>query len=542
MMGLGIWKGPDFIRGLQHNRFLAQAEASVAGGDYRKAMFSLRKALLKRPESIPALRLAADVAERAGSPEAVLWWARLVELEPDNPQHKLEWAEAALRFGDMGAAGNALNTLGDSVVNNADFHKLSAMLAVAMRDPKEAEEHFRQAIKLEPESTSPQFNLAVLQLASTNEAVADEARVTLTRLANRPEVRVEALRHLATDAARQRHYDKAREYTSAIIAEPEVAARDHMLHLSVLSLTATNEVEAFLATAQAGAADSAMEVFEVGTWMLRNGRAQGALDWISSLAEPLRQSQPLPTLLVELYAALGNIKGMIGYLEGQQWGDVDYTRLALLARGYLAQQERTAHDAAWRRALHSASKDARSLSKLAQLARQWNWGTAYEQCLEELVRQSPGNSAIVQELTEVYYAQGKTEALSRLLPRALDRDPTNALVKNNLAMTYLLLGENVPTAHRLAEEAHAQDGANPHFTSTYAYSLLCQDRTEEALKLFESLAPDYYSQNPGAAVYYGLALARAGRIQDAARYLEIASQGRLLPEETNLVAQARAQL
>jgi hypothetical protein len=68
-----------------------------------------------------------------------------------------------------------------------------------------------------------------------------------------------------------------------------------------------------------------------------------------------------------------------------------------------------------------------------------------------------------------------------------------------------------------------------------------QGRTTEALKLIETLKPSELAA-PSVASYYGAILAAAGQSDKARQFLAKAETARILPEELNLVAEARKQL
>ncbi|MGA2240355.1 MAG: hypothetical protein ABSG74_14215, partial [Candidatus Bathyarchaeia archaeon] len=121
---------------------------------------------------------------------------------------------------------------------------------------------------------------------------------------------------------------------------------------------------------------------------------------------------------------------------------------------------------------------------------------------------------------------------------ALQNDPGNPGLMNNLAMTALLLESWDKKPHDLAREAYAKASTNAAFVSTYAYSLLVQQKPAEALKTIEQLSPQQL-EDPGIAAYYGLILKGAGNAPKAKSYLDLASKARLLPEEQKLVEKAR---
>ena len=102
----------------------------------------------------------------------------------------------------------------------------------------------------------------------------------------------------------------------------------------------------------------------------------------------------------------------------------------------------------------------------------------------------------------------------------------------------MLLKLNLSSAHELAKEIHVERPEDAVVTSTYAYSLHLQGRTKEGLTALEKLKPEAL-EDPPVALYYGFLLSAAGQTNKAGKYLELARQATLLPEEKTLLAQAR---
>jgi len=93
----------------------------------------------------------------------------------------------------------------------------------------------------------------------------------------------------------------------------------------------------------------------------------------------------------------------------------------------------------------------------------------------------------------------------------------------------------------MAQETYQTDPNNPFYICTYAYSLLLQNRTQEAAKLITGLKTDDL-KIPSIAAYYGVVLAQAGHSDAAREPLRLAQTGQLLPEEKELVRQAMTRL
>jgi len=128
-----------------------------------------------------------------------------------------------------------------------------------------------------------------------------------------------------------------------------------------------------------------------------------------------------------------------------------------------------------------------------------------------------------------------------LYSQELKRSPSDLAMKNNLAMTALLLDAQELKPHELAREVYEKAPTNAAYVSTYAFSLHLQKKDAEALKVIERLKPQEL-QNPSIAGYYGLILKATGNGAKAKVYLESASKARLLPEEKKLFDRAAAGL
>ena len=54
--------------------------------------------------------------------------------------------------------------------------------------------------------------------------------------------------------------------------------------------------------------------------------------------------------------------------------------------------------------------------------------------------------------------------------------------------------------------------------------------------------PDKLLENPSFATYYAVILADSDQIEEAAKYLELAQRGTLLPQERNLLEKTKTKL
>jgi predicted Zn-dependent protease len=129
----------------------------------------------------------------------------------------------------------------------------------------------------------------------------------------------------------------------------------------------------------------------------------------------------------------------------------------------------------------------------------------------------PEDSRVRKVLAQFYTASSQPrearpelEALSRQLP-------DDAAVLNNLAWTYLELGDK--RAEDVARRAHELAPSNPVIADTYGWILLRQQHTRRAFPLLEQAARAA-AGNAEIQYHYGVALAAVGKSAEARAVLE----------------------
>jgi predicted Zn-dependent protease len=106
-------------------------------------------------------------------------------------------------------------------------------------------------------------------------------------------------------------------------------------------------------------------------------------------------------------------------------------------------------------------------------------------------------------------------------------------------MTALLLKAPEEKPFDLAREVYEANPTNISFASTYAFSLYLQDKSPEALKVFQQFDQKNF-EDPEVSGYYGIILQATSHPRQARIYLDKATRAQvLLPEERRLFAGAR---
>lgn len=537
-VGLLGWGGYRGLVNWQQGQLVRQARAFLQKGDYRSAALSARQALQINVANLEACRIIAEMAELAGSTDAIYWRRRIVELEPSVSANRLEWARTALRFGEAETADRALLSIDAAGRETAAYHAVTAGLALTLKQPRLAESHFAEAVKRDPSNARYHLDLANVRLLSPDPKRLGEARKTLVQLLDDPSLRASALRSLLADAVRADDEGKALPLARHLAADPNAQFEDWLLCLDVLRRAKHADFPTGLRQLQGQAVQNPANLYQLVSWMNVHGMAEEAREWTRSLSKGM-QAEPLVRMaLANCLAGLKDWAGVQALVEPGDWGNLNFIRLAILTRALRENGSGVAWRIQWRAAVTAASADPRALRLLARLVKGWQWKSECEELLWTMARGGSGPKWALQQLYQQYRADGNTRGLRRVLSRALELDPADLVARNNLAHLGLLLGVMPGTAFEEAQKLYRKDPTNPAFASTYAFALHCQNRTAEGLKVLAALSENH-QRIPAVAAYYAILLAANGETERARKYLDRSSPAALLPEEQALLAQAR---
>lgn len=336
---------------------------------------------------------------------------------------------------------------------------------------------------MEPTNQAVVLNLATIRLTSTNKAVADAARFTLENIPANSPMHPVALRYLAADAAARKSYDQAVAYSQAIVGSPAATYTDKIAHLQLLYEAKSPEFPAWRATLEEEAKRAPFHAYALGRWMAMAESPSNALVWLRSLPPTVQTNLPVPLIVTDCQIALADWRGLLAIVERRDWDDAEYYRLSLesLANRHLDETLAAKND--WERAFDLASHRLDRLTRLAQITLSWGWKPECKQVLQEIVLEFPKEQWALDDLISWLYTNGDSAGLADLLSRVYSTNPSDNRLKNNLANISLLRKSDLQTAFRLAREAYDSAPQNPFYISTYAYSLLLQNKAEEAVKV-----------------------------------------------------------
>jgi Flp pilus assembly protein TadD len=541
LLAAGGYAGRKVYRASQRAKLVEQARQHVANGETKEAMACLEKVLRERPNDVAACRLMAQMAEAAHSPAALLWRKRVVALTVTSVEDRLDLTAAALGAGDFFTASNTLHDVSPAGQQTARFHYLAGSLAAALGQPGVAAGHFQEQCRLEPTNPVPRLALAVVQLQGSNSQVWAQARASLQQLSSEPTLGCQAQRELIADALRSQRTNEAVALAGDLVRQTNASFGDVLVRLKVLYLAGRPEFGPELAACQRQAASSLNSLAELARWEMSQIGPDATLAWLDRLPADFRTNQPVALLAAECRTALRDWRGLQLSLEVQDWGELECLRHAFLARSFRGETNETLAKAEWNEALKYASMQERGVIRLQRAIAPWNWAAESQELLGVIVNRYPEETWAAGALTQSFAATGNTRGLLEVWRQALQRSPSDPVLKNNVAMAALLVGANECQPHELAREVYHKAPRSAAYASTYAYSLLVQNKAAEALKVIEQLTPEEL-QDAAVVGYYGLILKAVGQGTKAKPRLEAALKGNVLPEERQLFEQARVGL
>ncbi len=541
VVAVGGWYGRKAYKKSTERNLLNQARHYVNDKDWRNTALCLQRVLQINPMSADASRMMGDLLESGGSPAALSWRIRTAKLQPDNPTNYFAWAQTALKNQELQSAIEALSSVDEKSKSTASYHKLAGAAAWSSGQPADAEKQYLEAMHLEPANPANALNLATVRLASTNEATVAAARTALEQIPPGSDLRLTALRHLVNEADARKAWLQAIAYSSEIVSNTAATFADKITHLQMLRETGHAEAASWLASLKDIARRSTTDAFALGRWMAVTETPAGALSWLHSLPPTIQTNQPVPLIITDCQIATKDWKNLLVSMQKQDWGEAEFYRLAVESLALRSLDQTTASENAWRKALRLTAHRVDRLSRLAQVTATWNWNPERTEVLRQITSEFPHEKWAVNQLSAQLYASGNTRELQDFLTKVHSADPSDIRLKNNLANVFLLRKSELDQAYRMAKEVYDSSPTDPFFISTYAYSLLLQNKQDAALEVASHLKPQYL-KIPSVAAYYGVIQAQFGNKNAAKESLSCAETAKLLPEEKEMVRLAKARL
>jgi predicted Zn-dependent protease len=542
LVAAGSGAGLEKYRQWQQRRLVASAQAFFRQHDNRSAWLAAQQAFNKDPQSAESCKILAAIADGENSPAAILWMQKLVEIEPHNDSHWIRLALTASRFNEPEIATHALGSVSATGRATSAFHQAAAALALAAQQYREAGEHFKSAIALEPQNDSLKISLASLDLVTGDAATAGDARKRLEEFGKNSPLHQVALRALLADARRQNDTARSMRFATELRSDPTANVEDRLPCLEELLREKNPAFDSELLALQNTAGAQPGAVAAVMVWMNAHGFAAKTIAWGGALPASVASQMPVPLALAEAYTAQCDWENLRKLVAKADWGALEFLRLAINARASMENSgavRDSDFDLKWSRAVIATHGNPNAAIMLARLVGGWGWNKEAAQVWWILASQKTGRRFALESLYRIYSDEKNASELCRVAREFYQLEPENPVAKNNLASLDMLLGRDLPEAQRLADENFRQLPNDPVILSTQAFSLYLQKRTKEAVELMATL-PQSALEDPSIAAAYGVMLAANGDREKAQPFLDLAmkNKGKLFKEEAALVAAA----
>ena len=539
LLGYSAYRGYELWK---QGHWMTMAKAYADRNDPNDEILCLKQVLLLNPRNVDACRMMAILTEAQQSRSSLTFREQVLQLNPNSLDDRLALARTALVFHDIITASNALAGVDDAGRKTADYFNVAGEYAVACNQPGTAQSDFAEASRLDPSNFVPQFNLATIELRGSNVLDMAEARITLSRISMNSTniiLRNEADRQLIGDAMRFRDDNTALSYSSHLVQQTNASFPDKLLRLSVLKLTGSDGYDPALASTESEATDTDTRA-DMMLWMIRQNLSAQALAWERTLPASVQTNVPTEILATQCQMLLQDWNGVQKSISKQNWGNLEYTRHAYIARAMRMQGLGAASKAEWDVAVKSATQSS-DLNALFGFASQWGWQEEAQQMLWDIVNAVPQEQWAGEVLAVSLLQNGDTRPLMQLFSIQANRNPADLGIKNNLALTAMLLGEQELNPYDIARDIYQKEPTNSFFACTYALSLHLQGKNADALKVMRQLTPQELEDSERAG-YYGVILKAVGDNANASIYLKRSLKGKLLPEERAMFEKAESGL
>jgi tetratricopeptide (TPR) repeat protein len=477
------------VREVIINRNLEAAREAARIDDWSEARDKARSVLIARPGDFEAFRLWTRALGRIEEPRAYLAAAQLFGEPRATGEDKLECLRVLALQAPQAVALGAFASLPPEYMNQPAFRASISPLYVKRGSVEIAELGLREVMG---ENDPPVLKLELLRVlcARPSEARVTEAREILAELIRTSAVEeaLEALLILADAPGGLASGGPLPDLALWVDAQPQAKTIHHLMaiHPSLDGLATAEQTPFKAAIERFGAIDPGV----VGTWLVRHGQAELALELLRDVSET-RSDAYLALLHAQL--RLGRMEELDRTLETPPAAadvvEIEIVRASLAAR----RGNESAAAGAWNRALNQAVFDnsRNRFIEIAEAAEAAGSGSALLDAWVAAILSAWGQLPLANDLEPVMIelaTRGRSEDLLDVSRALLRYEPNNARLVNNSQYLGLIHGvvtpEDALRALGQALEAHPE---MPELQSAMIMARLMQGRGAEALELLPAV-------------------------------------------------------
>lgn len=503
-----------------------------AKGDYPNALVAVRKTLGYNPYNTEAWKLAVEITEKQNSPQVIYYQQRLATVQP-TLENKLKHLRLAVKYH---AYTNALETIeksGADVTKSPEFYELAATVAQHKNDLIKAKYYLISLLALQPGNNKARLDLAQVRLLEGYEENKPALRSEIEALASTdPALRTRALGILLADAVDSKNTAAALPLTDQLATAPDLTPQMQLLIADAYRLAAPDRAAPYIAQLEKNAA-TLEKILPTANYLVRHDQSAEARRWIETLPDDLRSDETLQVTYAFALHTLDDTAALEIYLRDLKWTDNEFIRYALLSHAYRQHADLRASNDAWRLALIQAGNTPAKLQFLLSQTTLWGWPDQKYEVLWKKFAIDPADKTTRAQLATWEYSKGNTANLNRLFARISEYDPSDRDARNNYNYTSLILNLNTDHATRDAEALYTATPDNAYYATTYALSLYRQNKSQDALRIINTLGAAAL-MIPERALIRAVILIASGRIDEGLDQVAQVKLDRLLPDERRL--------
>jgi predicted Zn-dependent protease len=527
----------------KQERALVRARDFLNNGKIENAKLELAIALTAVPGNPAAVRLAADLLDRAGSAQALTLRRSLVEADPASVSDRIAMSATALRLKDFNAAREALRGLTAASVDDPAVLRANLNFALAADQRPVADMLFDRMEALGQKTDEVEALHAFLLRLHPSPEKAAAARAQLETLAANPDFALAIHRTLYADAIMLKDFDGAKRHAALACEHPKAAFADRLNEANLALIVEKQPFQTVFERVAPGATRDSATAAEFARWMFVQGKSAEAGRWLAELPEKFAQSEVIQALRADRALVAKNWDELSALLSAGAWGNLAPAVIesAFAARAMAAAgREATARNPVWATAVTAAGMDRRTLVALLRLTRAWGWVEETEQLLWVIVRGDSNQAWAHTALMEEFRRRGDGAKMLDLVTILKAAAPESVTYRHDWTVLTLLAAPTAKwdVAKDAARELALAQPKNSTYAVTFALALAQSGRVAEAREVVERLPPaerEHPPRAPYLAYIYGLSRrpVELGKFEAIARPLD------LLKEERRLIAVGR---
>ena len=542
--GLWLAKDPALLRYRiwKQQRALGQARQFVQQRDAPKAQFALEVALAAVPGNADAWRVAADILDQVGAPQAVRLRRGIVQRVPESVDNRAALVLCALRYRDLNTASEALNDLTPAQAGQPVALRAALAYALATDNAPVADALYDRLKPLYPQNDDLKVAHALLRVRLPRPEGAVAARRELEAFVTNPKYALPIYREFMTLAIQQGDHAAAKRWVALVAADPAATFSDQLQRANLELLVDHRPFADVFGELVPKVPPVPADTVHFVRWLMVQNKSAEADKWLSARPAALLRDPEVFAVRAEVVAGLQDWDRLAGLLEAGAWGALpkDLVRLAMSARVVGTRNNAGLRRQVWDEALRSAGSSLPALRVLQRLAGLWQWEDEGERTLWVIARAYPDQAWAHQTLFNVFRARKNTEAMRNVLATLRDADGSVQRYQGDWAILTLLLDPNSTwnLPKDTLERLYRQQPENAFFATGYAFALAQVQKGAEARAVVEKMPPDV-REYPPRAPYLAYVYAVNRRPVELEKYAAIAVTADLLPEESRLLALSR---